>query len=165
MLTREATPLLLVADAGEGFHSVRLRIRDRVVARLKGWSLDAELAAGAPVDTDARRAARARFLVEPRRRAALAGYWENLIAAPQSRPVRRDRIVAARPELEQMVALLRSPRPVPARGVALARVLLTDGTGPVHNGANRADLGRAIEDAVVHLDPASALLLPSLQDE
>jgi hypothetical protein len=162
--------MLLVSTPGDPlqFRPCPLGFWDRIVARIRGWSLDADLAAGAPVDSDARRAARARLLVDPKRRVALAGYWERLMATPpRPAPAQgrislpapcRDRIEVARPELERMVALLRSPHPVPARGVAMANLLLTDGTGPVHNRRNPADLTAEARDVVRYLDPAAELL-------
>jgi hypothetical protein len=162
--------MLLVADAGHPleFRSCRLRMWDRLLAQGMAWSLDQKLAAGEPADSDARTAVRARVLVEPRRRETLARHWEHLMdaAARPGRtdprdprpPLCRERIRKAEPELTRMVALLRSAQPVPARGVALARLLLTDGAGPTHNRRNRSDLAVAARDVIRYLDPSTALV-------
>jgi hypothetical protein len=46
----------------------------------------------------------------------------------------RDCVAAAEPDVHEMVAHLRAPLPVTARGIAGASVLLTDGTGPCTTG-------------------------------
>jgi hypothetical protein len=48
--------------------------------------------------------------------------------------------------------------PVPARGVAMARVLLTDATSPVYNRRARVALSDALAAAAAQLDPALPLL-------
>jgi hypothetical protein len=47
---------------------------------------------------------------------------------------------------------------VPAQGVAMARVLLTDATGPVYNSRSRVSLATALEAAITYLDPALPLM-------
>ncbi|MGA3146371.1 MAG: hypothetical protein ABSF33_02715 [Acidimicrobiales bacterium] len=47
--------------------------------------------------------------------------------------------------------------PVPARGVAAANRLLTDGTGPIDNSSSTTDLVAAVREVVELLDPAMSL--------
>lgn len=82
-----------------------------------------------------------RRLLAPRTRAALARSFEGMIreaSHPPKVPVRGirplfDRGVVARvaPELRRVNALLRADH-APARGVALAKLLLTDGASPLY---------------------------------
>jgi len=78
--------------------------------------------------------------VAPRSRHQLADGVERLIAAAHmprrgfSAAVapRRDEVRCARSVLEALVERLRDGRPVAVRGVALVRVLLTEGASPAY---------------------------------
>ena len=50
------------------------------------------------------------------------------------------RVREAQPELEDLIDRLLAPVPVPARGVALVRLLLRDGAGPLFRYESEADL-------------------------
>jgi len=50
-----------------------------------------------------------------------------------------------------MLAVLAGPVPVAARGVAMVSVLLTDGTGPLHNRRSALDLGAAVREATTQM--------------
>lgn len=139
---------------------------NKILLRLVAGRLDADLAAGLPPETSPRHAARARLLVNPRSRQALATNWEHLLLiahAPPSRrrsghiPVERQRIHRAEPEIRELIAALRASGPIPARGVAIAADLLTDGLGPVYNPRSGDDLTAAIVQAVEQLDPTLPL--------
>jgi hypothetical protein len=140
---------------------------DTLRSRLLAASLDAQLAAGSAPESSRLLAARARDIVAPSRRRAVAGYWERLLRvahgyqrARQSPvvPVCADRVVAAEPAIRDLIAQLQTPLPMPARGVAMARMLLTEATSPVYDRRARADLVTAVEAAVAELDPARPLL-------
>lgn len=139
----------------------RPRWVDRLLARWRCRSLDAELAEGAPVDIDPRRAVRAAMLIEPGRRQSLADAWVAVLRrARQSTrvgdprvPVVRTRVLSAGAEITELIDALRAPAPVPARGVAIASRLLTDGTGPVYSQRSQQDLSAAVRAAVQYLDP------------
>ena len=60
----------------------------------------------------------------------------------------RPAIARAERELRLLASRLQGPRPVDAEGVARARALLTDGTGPLYNPHRAAGLPDAIRDAV-----------------
>ncbi len=153
------------------------RLGDGVLARAFGASLDASLAAGCPPESSRLLAARARDIVGLRRRRSIAGSWEHVLRVARraqragragSRataaavvPVCADRIVAAEPAIRDLMHRLAAPLPVPARGVAMARVLLTDATSPVYNRRARVDLGAAVAAAAAQLDPALPLLPPA----
>ena len=138
---------------------------DRLLVRWRTPALDAQLAAGRPAEHDRHRAVRAGMLVDPASRGALAGHWEELLARA-ARPPRpsdarvplvRPRILAADADIRRMIAALRASAPVPARGVAIASRLLTDGTGPLYNVKSAMDLRALVRSAIRQLDPAAAV--------
>ncbi len=57
-----------------------------------------------------------------------------------------------------MIALLSAPLPIPARGVAMANVLLTDGAGPLYNPRCDTELRRVVEATNAQLDPSRAVI-------
>ena len=158
---------------GDPFALPSRRPGDRVLARVFGASLDASLAAGRPPESSRLLAARARDIVSLRRRRSMAGNWEHVLRvarrAQRARrggsrgpagavPVCADRVVAAEPAIRDLMNRLAAPLPVPARGVAMARVLLTDANSPVYNRRSGAALTDAVAAAAAQLDPALPLL-------
>ena len=146
---------------------------DGVLARVFGASLDASLAAGRPPESSRLLTARARDIVSLRRRRSIAGSWEHVLRvahrAQRARlsgspppagaaPVRADRVVAAEPAIRDLMNRLAAPLPVPARGVAMARVLLTDAASPVYSRRAPVPLTAAVEAAAAQLDPALPLM-------
>lgn len=139
---------------------------EKLVLCLNAASLDADLAAGLPPEMSPRHAARARRLVSPRARHALAGNWEHLLlishgATPGMSgrvPIHRQRLHRAEPEIRELIAALRATGPVPARGVAIATELLTDGSGPIYNAKAFYELTARVIQAVEHLNPALPLM-------
>src|SRR5215472_6730188 len=159
--------VLLTDDAGRLLPSPRrtARLWDRVVASSRAGRLDACLAAGVPPESGRLIALRAAALVVPARRQRLASDWDRLVRVAHERPATRARvplhsagIVAAEDDIRELQRSLRANVPVPARGVALASTLLTDGTGPLYNRRSPVNLRVAVRDAIEHLDPATALL-------
>jgi hypothetical protein len=138
----------------------------RLVARLWGSTLDAQLARGRPPESNRFLAARAQFLVSPVGRRALVQNWIKLVERagqappPRSPRVHPNRAAIARCEgnIGEMLALLARPLPISVRGAALARVLLSDGTGPLYRHHGASDLGRCIAEVLAGLDPSSPLL-------
>ncbi len=144
------------------------RLADRLEARLRGASLDAALARGCPPESSRLLAARATLLVTPGKRQAIAAGWERLVrtahrAQPVPRaavPVRADAVVAAESAIGELVRLLRAGLPVPARGVALARLPLTDATSPVYAPQAPGALTETVLAAIGQLDPFLPLMQP-----
>jgi len=149
------------------------RFGDGILARVFGASLDMLLAAGCPPESSRLLAARARQLVSLPERRSLARSFEHLLrvahrarparasgslAAAAAVPIRADRIVAAEPAIRELISRLTAPLPVPARGVAVARLLLSDATGPVYSRRSRADLTAEVKAASAQLDPALPLM-------
>jgi hypothetical protein len=160
-------PVLLVwhRHHGEGLVTRPLRWWDRLEARVLAPSLDRRLAAGLAPESDRRLAARAVVLVSPDHRLALARNWEHLLdtaggsgPAPGRVPLCRERITAAEPALRAMLAALRAPLPVPAGGVARARLLLSDGAGPLYNRTCPTDLVAVVGQVTGELDSSADLM-------
>src|SRR4051812_44519777 len=111
----------------------RARLRDRAAARLRGSSLDAELARGVAPDASAALVLRAQRLLAPDLRRSLARGLHVVLrdaAAGRRRfsavPLQRAVILGAAPELGSLANRLVAPAPVDARGVAAVRLLLTE---------------------------------------
>jgi hypothetical protein len=142
------------------------KLVEPIVFRLNSFRLDTELAAGQAAETSARHARRASMLVAPSARRSLAAGWEHLltVATRPARgisgrvPIRRRQVLLAEPEIRDLIDALNAIGPVPVQGVALARLLLTDGTGPVYNPAATDDLAQRVGRAVLELDPARPLM-------
>ena len=106
---------------------------------LHGSRLDRQLAAGVDPEMGAALTQRARWLLGARRRRALARSLERDIEMAERFsssksaviPVNRAEIQRARPLLLQILARLKEPEAVSARGVAMVRLLLTDAASPI----------------------------------
>jgi hypothetical protein len=164
---RSGQTVVLAADAGSlaGLRTRKLRARDRMLASWHGFSLDARLAAGASPEGHRLLAARASVLVDLPRRQRLARDWGRLARMARERPaaslripLRRERIIAAGPEIVQLQDSLRAALPVPVRGVAMASRLLSDAAGPVFSRRSAVDLRAALRDATRNMDPRTALV-------
>lgn len=107
-------------------------------ARLRSNSLDRAIAAGQDPARTAQLAARAEHLQTRTVRARLADTLDRLARSDRERSMRRRvlpstaAVRANSQELHALAALLRGSSPVRARGVAMLRRLVTDGTGPVY---------------------------------
>jgi hypothetical protein len=125
----------------------------RVRVRIRRFSLDGQLAGGADPCSSFALACRAQQLCQPTVRGELArevewvveeacrpGYWR--IA-----PLNRRSITECRPLLLGVAQDLRSTDPLYARGIALVRLLLTDGRSPIYSASEshrlEEELGRA----------------------
>ena len=158
------TVLVAAADTGR-WELVRVRAWDRVLVRCRQLTLDSQLAAGQHTDDDRLIAIRAGTLTALPERQKLAAYWENVLTrttrprhpADPRVPVQRSPVLAAADDIRHMIGVLRTPNPVSARGVALANLLLTDGTGPLYNSRSTADLAVRVQDAIRYLDPLTDL--------
>jgi hypothetical protein len=137
----------------------RPSVADRLAMRWRGHQLARELAAGAAPEADPALALYARWLTAlPRRRSMAAAFRRALREAREGRgsagtrvPVSRERVSAAREELSALADTLARPGPVGIRGAAEARLLLTDGTGPLYDPCSSADLAAWARGATEHL--------------
>jgi hypothetical protein len=129
-----------------------------------GAALDRQLAAGHAPESGRLLAVRAQQIVALHRRRELARHWEHLLdvaarqpAGAPPAPLCRDRIVSAAAGVHDLAVHLRAPLPVTAAGVASARMLLTDATGPVYNRRNGTALDVQLRQISAQLDPAMPL--------
>ena len=137
----------------------RPSVFDRLAVRWRAHQLERELAAGAVPEADPALALYARWLTAlPRRRSMAAALRRALTDAREGRegprtrvPVSRERVSAASEELSALADTLARPGPVGIRGAAEARLLLTDGTGPLYNPCSSADLVAWARGATEHL--------------
>jgi hypothetical protein len=137
----------------------RVRMRDRVEARVRAHSLDRRLAAGeAPEGTPAL-FLRARRLIAPSTGHRLARAIDGLVRDLWSPRVPRARIAASRSvaravagDLDAIARRLADPQPVAVAGVARVRMLLTDGAGPLFSDRIGDDLRAAIHSARIGLE-------------
>lgn len=135
-------------------------------SRLLSGRLDSALAAGCAPESSRLHAIRAGHLVSLPFRTELADNWDRVLgiatgclaaSAHRRTVLRQDRVVEAQLRIRELTTLLRVPLPVPARGVASAYLLLTDGTGPLYSPVSTAVLSDEVARAVAQLDPASPL--------
>ncbi len=87
---------------------------------------------------------RALELLDPESRRRLAFSLEELSPQPSS-------------EFDLLLERLRAPAPVRPQGVAKARLLITDGTGPLWGAGGEAELSVAAVDALDGLDHGPSL--------
>ena len=138
----------------------------RLAAAMHSHHLDMELAHGADPDSTVRRALRARQLTRGKRRHTLANGLRRSLRNPPPLPraprgvsaaneAQYAAVLAAQPELLDLITAVERPGPVTARGMALVSLLVTEGGGPLHCGANVRLLRDRCREALVHLTPHS----------
>ena len=103
----------------------------RIAEVLRSSRLDRALADGADPASEPSLRQRARRLTSWRTRRRLAKALEEVECGP-GLPVRHDQVMEARDLLSELTTALRSRERVSARGVLLARRIITDGCGPLY---------------------------------
>lgn len=134
----------------------------RLWVRLNRTRLDRALAGGANPTESVELSLRAGQLIDPSHREQIAASIEALLElAGRERPIylgitripiSRRRIDANRVRLQRLARILRSPRPVSPRGVAMARLLMTDFRGPVYTGGRMDRLPEALDATITGLE-------------
>jgi hypothetical protein len=115
------------------------RLRARILADWAWANLDREIAAGLPVTESEARRLRAKQLLSPQQRRAVAAVLRNILDAAEAgctsansgRRGDAAAIVASRDRLVQLIELLRSDAPMSAPAVAGAELLACDRTSPL----------------------------------
>jgi hypothetical protein len=128
---------------------------DRIAVRLRSFSLDRDLAAGASPDASVALALRAQMLVRPRYRRGLARSARRVLKAAEQPPfgsrlavpVCRERVAGSSEEFADLIRRLLAAGPVAAQGVAQASVLVADASGPLYRRASAGDLRARVRDA------------------
>ena len=159
--SRRSTPVVLQVDC-RGVYVEPVTLRRRVRCSLLADRLDRWLADGIEPETDVLLALRAQQLACPATRTDLARTVGRLLRAadePEHAFTRApsiavlERVRVAAPELRSLVDHLLAPVPVSARGVALVRLLLRDGSGPLFRYESREDLRLQVRRATDALEP------------
>ena len=150
--------LLLSLNHG-GVVAQKVRLRDRIGARVRAIALERELAEGVPPETCPTLALRAQTLISPSARRSLAREIRRVVSDARGGhawlmariPGHRQAILATADDLEVIADRL-DEGPAAAQGVARVRVLLTDGTGPLYFRGDTSHLRNAAADALRSLD-------------
>jgi hypothetical protein len=139
----------------------RVRLRDRVEARVRTHHLDRQLAGGVPPERSAALSLRARRLADPGFAAFLARRVHEIVREAVVRRVPRAQIAvrlsavaALSAELDELARRLLAPRPAAVCGLAQVSVLLGDGSGPLYSARADEDLGAAVRRARAALEIA-----------
>jgi hypothetical protein len=149
--------VLLEHDALLGLQ--RVRLRDRLRARLRAAELDNALAAGASPESDVALALHAGRLCRPGQRQLVARGLTRVAAAAGAPTPRRNTVPVCRPAVQrarddlQAVLDRLDAGPVDVRGVARIRTLLADGTGPLYRQSAPDRLRHDLRAALAAMDP------------
>lgn len=125
----------------------------RLAARVRAGTLDRKLIEGADPATSPQLAARAGQLTAPAMRAEIAAALQRLVASAEGgatrlqAPTARHAIKANGTELTALAELLRSGRPLYARGLAMLHELVVDGTGPAYGLSGAGALNQRLRAA------------------
>jgi hypothetical protein len=140
----------------------------RIAAHLRAGTLDRRLAEGVAPEGGVGLALRAQALVAPQTRLQLAEPLRRLADEARSgtvggarsarAPVRLPVVLGAVDELEELAARLLDPGPLPVSGLAGARLLLTDGTGPLYDRASSWRLQEALAAVLDRLRTAGPIV-------
>ena len=137
----------------------RVRLRDRVEARVRTHHLDRQLADGVPPERSAALALRARRLVDPAFATALARRLDAIVREAVLRRVPRAQIAVRlaavadlAAEIDELAGRLVASGPAAVRGVAQVLVLLGEGSGPLYSSRADEELGAAIRRARAALE-------------
>jgi len=152
---------LIAADAPGWVAPRRVRLYDRLRARLFAWRLDQALAAGVCPDASVPLSLRAGRLLGPSTRRRLSREIHRVVRDVY-RPVSRHDLSFARWQLtvapgtallDELADQLTGRDPVEAAGVAWVRVLLRDGAGPLHDASDPESLDASLRAAIDRLQP------------
>jgi hypothetical protein len=157
------TSVLLLTPACAPYADVveprRVRLRDRVSARVRAHSLDRQLADGVPPERSAALSLRAHRLADPAFARFLARRLHEIVREAVARRVPRAQIAvrlsavaALSAEFEELARRLVAPRAPAVRGVAQVSVLLGEGSGPLYSSRSGEELGAAVRRARAALE-------------
>ncbi|MGO8824763.1 MAG: hypothetical protein ACLQU9_05935 [Acidimicrobiales bacterium] len=152
--------MIVLLQQGASLGLRRVRVRDRLRARLRASALDHQLAAGASPESSVALALHATHLCESSHCRLLAHSLTRLAAASDAparsrltAPVCRATVRRARAEIDAVVDRLEATVPVDVRGVARIRILLADGTGPLYRDSSADHLSTELRTALAEMEP------------
>lgn len=138
----------------------RVRVRDRLAARVRPFELDAQLARGVPPDASVRLVLRAHRLISPAQRATLARSLRRAVRDARVThrrgspvPLRQGAILDAASQIEHLAQRLTAPQPAGVAGVAAARMLVVDPSSPFYAARAPDSLEAVVEYALGALEP------------
>lgn len=151
-----AVDLCWDAEPWAGAGSLWLRVR----VWWRRWALVRQLASGADPDASAELTLVARRLIGAPSRQRLADAVDRVMASasrarnPWSTTVALNRreILSARGELEALAQRLCDSTPTPVQGMAIATLLLEDGSSPVYDWRSAQSIWRQAREARARLD-------------
>jgi hypothetical protein len=129
----------------------------QLMTRLHAYRLDRELARGCAPETDRMLAVRAMQLASSRMR-RLLGRSLRRVASGQgsmSSVVARSAVAESAEQRGELTDALLAPEPVPVRGIAMVRLLLTDSSGPLYPPGRPDELGAVLRQAATALNVSS----------
>jgi len=157
--------VVVITDAESGLSQARVRVRDRLSARLHASRLDAVLSDMTAAESTVPLALHAQRLVRGPSRCMLVGAIDRLLGrasgerrVPSAVPVSADRMRACGNELRQIRDLLASGGPVAASGVAKMRLLVSDASSPLYGRGRPEELSARLCEVRDALDPMSGLV-------
>jgi hypothetical protein len=151
--------VLLVKERGDASYITprRIRVSDRLCARLRATRLDAALARGVAPESSPALALRAEALIGPVARQLGSNLRRIVLSAQRPLsgpiivvPISRALVRETESELSALAERLLDGGPVDARGVATVRILLCDGRGPLYG--HFRDAGQLRSALVAALD-------------
>jgi hypothetical protein len=153
LLRDETNPRCVIAVTGQ--------VRTRLWTHLHTSRLDQALAAGASPDSGAALSLRANALIGAAARRHLARSIRRLLDDARRPfgpltpgiPICRPTVLASADALSVLAARLTSGRPVDDRGVAMLRLLLIDGGGPIYCRPAANDLKPSLAALTAALEP------------
>jgi hypothetical protein len=154
---------VVVVRTQDGYRARSATVQERLLSHVLADRLDRALAEGVSPEASGLLFVRATHLVQPASRIALAtGIDHVLRRAAEATPsplvsrawVNTAGVLEARFPLQTLVERLAARAPVAARGVAAARLLVTDGAGPLYWPQRNTDLCLSIAKIIAALDPA-----------
>jgi hypothetical protein len=157
--------VVLITDSESGLTQARVRLRDRLSARLHSSELDAVLSSATVAESTVPVALHAQRLVAGASRRTLVGAIDRLLGCASGErrasgvvPVYADRMRACSGELREIRDVLASSGPVAACGVAKMRLLVSDAASPLYARGRPDELSARLRDVRDALDPMSGLL-------
>jgi hypothetical protein len=150
---RHVLNVIAAEEARRAERALRPPLGARIAARLLATRLDCALIAGADPARSPLLSARAATLTKRSTRAQLADTLDLIVAGAQQPPVRsrvrprHSSVLANAPLLRELALTLRGPEPLYAPGIAMVRLLLTDGTGPLYTSRDGTALERELRRA------------------
>ncbi len=158
---------VLVSDPA-GIRQYRANVVDQVRARLHAHRSDRELMAGASPDHSVGLALHAERILQPKSRTDLADALRGIVRMAQSEPkgpaaakvICRQQVRQAISELLLLADRLDRPGPVSPQSVALARMVLTEGSGPLFRPDGHAYLAEQLQQALRVADSLEPVAAP-----